>query len=398
MLSRQLGAVGALIVLATGAQAGLVPSNVNSEREAAAGLVTAFHLRSEVPWEVAVLTYRTRDYTDRALRILAANTSPAALLAATNGQNFPCEISGTVNARLSRTLPRTLKLEWTACVFESGIRHSLTGPGEVVLPSDTFTPATVKSIRFGNSTREVVDVLTLLDSGPDVPTTLTTFNIRIAGLVPMARESVNDLFEGAFAYELSGRAYERAYYQRVGEGETLFAYEMSITATNGYVSGFLDYGRRDDLRVSGKFDWWTREDASSQQPEYMNTSRIVADDLRLQTVWDDAASTNKFSIDGRVNYTWPEGYQMNCSCGTTYSYVTKVPARQLPPYYDTDFYDAGKIVMNGTATAAFSVVGNPDEGQVLMHIDLDVRHLGNFDYEVEPYNLWNLQYFAQCAE
>ena len=285
-----------------------------------------------------------------------------------------------------------------ACVFESGIRHSLTGPGEVVLPSDTFTPATVKSIRFGNSTREVVDVLTLLDSAPEVPTTLNTFNIRMAGLVPMARESVNDLFEGAFAYELSGRAYERAYFQRAGEGETLFAYEMSITATNGYVSGFLDYGRRDDLRVSGKFDWWTREEASSQQPEYINTSRIVADDLRLQTVWDAAASTNKFSIDGRVNYTWPEGYQMNCSCGTTYSYVTKVPARQLPPYYDTDFYDAGKIVMNGTATAAFSVVGNPDEGQVLMHIDLDVRHLGNFDYEVEPYNLWNLQYFARCAE
>ena len=398
MLSRQLGAVGALIVLATGAQAGLVPSNLNSEREAAAGLVTAFHLRSEVPWEVAVLSYRTRDFTDRALRILAANTSPAALLAATNGQNFPCEISGTVNARLSRTLPRTLKLEWTACVFENGIRHSLTGPGEVVLPSDTFTPATVKSIRFGNSTREVVDVLTLLDSAPDVPTTLTTFNIRMAGLVPMARESVNDLFEGAFAYELSGRAYERAYYQRAGEGETLFAYEMSITATNGYVSGFLDYGRRDDLRVSGKFDWWTREDASSQQPEYINTSRIVADDLRLQTVWDAAASTNKFSIDGRVNYTWPEGYQMNCSCGTTYSYVTKVPARQLQPYYDTDFYDAGKIVMNGTATAVFSVVGNPDEGQVLMHIDLDVRHLGNFDYEVEPGNLWNLEYAARCAE
>jgi len=398
MLSRQLGAVGALIVLATGAQAGLVPSNLNSEREAAAGLVTAFQLRIEVPWEVAVLSYRTRDFTDRALRILAANTSPAALLAATNGQTFPCEISGTVNARLSRTLPRTLKLEWTACVFESGIRHSLTGPGEVVLPSDTFTPATVKSIRFGNSTREVVDVLTLLESAPDVPTTLTTFNIRMAGLVPMARESATDLFEGAFAYELSGRAYERAYFQRAGEGETLFAYEMSIAATNGYVSGFLDYGRRDDLRVSGKFDWWTREDASSQQPEYMNTSRIVADDLRLQTVWDAAAGTNKFSIDGRVNYTWPEGYQMNCNCGTTYSYVTKVPARQLPPYYDTDFYDAGKIVMNGTATAAFSVVGNPDEGQVLMHIDLDVRHVGNFDYEVEPYNLWSLQYFARCAE
>jgi hypothetical protein len=164
------------------------------------------------------------------------------------------------------------------------------------------------------------------------------------------------------------------------------------------VSGFLDYGSRDDLRVSGKFDWWTREDASSQQPEYINTSRIVAEELRLQTVWDAAASTNKFSIDGRVDYTWPDGYQMNCSCGTTYSYATKVPARQVPGYYDTDFYDAGKIVMNGTATAVFSMVGNPDEGQVLMHIDLDVRRVGNFDYEVEPGNLWNLEYAARCAE
>lgn len=398
MSIRKLGAIGALIVLASAAQAGLPASSLNSEREAAAGLVTAFHLRSEVPWEVAVLSYRTRDYTDHALRILAANTSPTALLAKTGGQTFPCEISGTVNAKLSRTLPRTLRLEWTDCVFEKGIRHSLTGPAEVVLPSDTFTPATVKSIRFGNATRDVVDVLTLLDSAPEVPTTLNTFNIRMAGAVPMARETVNDLFEGAFAYELSGRAYERAYFQRGGEGDALFAYEMSVTATNGYVSGFLDYGRRDDLRVSGKFDWWTREDASSQQPEYTNTSRIVADDLRLQTVWDAAASTNKFSIDGRVNYTWPEGYQMNCSCGTTYSYVTKVPARQIAPYYYTDFYDAGKIVMNGTATAAFSMVGNPDDGQVLMHIDLDVRRVGNFDYDVEPENLWNLQYAARCAE
>jgi hypothetical protein len=398
MFIRKLGAVGALVVLASSAHAGMPASYLNSEREAAAGLITAFQLNREVPWEVAVLTYRTRDFTDRALRTLAANTTPAALLAATHGQTFPCDISGTVSARLSRTLPRTLKLEWTACVFENGIRHSLTGPAEVVLPSDTFTPATVKGIRLGNATREVQDVLTLLDSAPEVPTTLNTFNIRMAGLVPMARENVDDLFEGAFAYELSGRTYERIYYLRAGEGDTLFASELSVSATNGYVSGFLDYGRRDDLRISGKFDTWSREEASSQQPEYVSTSRILADNLRLQTVWDDAAGTNKFSIDGRVNYTWPDGYQMNCNCGTTYSYVTKVPARQVPPYYDTNFYDAGKIVMNGTATAAFSMVGNPDDGQVFMHIDLDVRHVGNFDYEVEPYNLWNLEYFARCEE
>ena len=75
-------------------------SPLTNERDAAAGLVTAFQLRTDVPWEIAVLTYRTRDYTDRALRILAANTTPAALLAAPNGRSFPCAISGSVNARL----------------------------------------------------------------------------------------------------------------------------------------------------------------------------------------------------------------------------------------------------------------------------------------------------------
>lgn len=395
MLIRKLGALCALVVFTGAAQAGLPVSNINSEREAAAGLVTAFQMRVDVPWEVAVLTYRTRDYTDRALRILAANTTPAALMAATSGKTFPCALGGTVHARLSRTLPRTLKLEWTQCGFDTGLLHSLNGPAEVVLPVDSFAPAFVKSIRFGNSARDVTDALLLFNTDPGQVPTVNTFNIRMAGLVPIARATDTDLFEGAFTYELSGRAYEKAYYLHAGEGDTLFAQELSVTATNAYVSGFLDYGQRDDLRISGRFDYWTRSDGDSQQPEYVDSSRIVADDLRLQTVWDTAASANKFSIDGRVNFTWLQNSGMNCSCGTTYSYETKVPARHAAGYNDTDFFDAGKIVMNGAATARFSLLGNPDE-QLLMHIDLDVRHVGNFDYDVEPYNLWSLQYAALC--
>jgi hypothetical protein len=65
-------------------------------------------------------------------------------------------------------------------------------------------------------------------------------------------------------------------------------------------------------------------------------------------------------------------------------------------YNDADFYDAGKIVINGNTTARFSQVGNPDDGQLLMHTDLDVNHVGSFDYETEPENLGNLQFAARC--
>jgi hypothetical protein len=320
------------------------------------------------------------------------------LLAQPNGQSFPCAISGTVLARLSHTLPRTLKLEWTACTYESGIRHTLTGPGEVVLPADTFSPAYARSVRVGNTTRDLTDTLGLLDSEPGVPTALNTLNVRMTGNVPLARNGDTDPFEGSFAYELAGRAYERNYSQRSGEGDTLFAQEMSVTATNGYVSGFLDYGWRDDLRVSGKFDWWSREEASSQQPEYIDSSRIVADGLRLQTVFDAAVSAQKFSVDGRVQYTWPQNYHMNCGCNTVYSYATKTPARRPAGYYDLDFYDTGKIVINGVATARFSLSGSPDEGQWLMHTDLDVDRVGSFDYETELENLASLQYAARCPQ
>jgi hypothetical protein len=371
-------------------------SPLTNERDAAAGLVTAFQLRADLPWHIAVLTYRTRDYTDRALRILAANTTPAALLAAPNGRSFPCAISGSVHARLSRTLPRTLKLEWTACVFENGIRHSLTGPGEVVLPADTFSPSTVKSVRVGSATRDLNDQLNLLDTEPGAPPTVNTLNARMVGLIPLARATDTDLFEGSFAYELVGRAYERVYFLRAGEGDTLFAREMSITATKGHVSGFLDYGQRDDLRASGKFDWWTRQDASSQEPEYIDSSRIDADGFRLQTVFDPSAGAQKFSVGGRVSYTWPEAYGMNCGCGITYSYDTRIPARRVPGYNDMDFYDAGKIVINGNTTARFSLVGNPDEGQALMHTDLDVNHVGSFDYETQAEYLADLLFAARC--
>src|SRR4051812_12677947 len=171
MITRRLGLIGALIVIATAAQATLPASSINSEREAAGGLVTAFQLRAEVQWEIAVLTYRTRDLPDHGLRIVAANTTPAALLAATNGASFPCELGGTVHARLSRTLPRTLKLEFTACVYEEAIRHTLNGPAELVLPSDTLSPAYVKSLRIGSSTRDFSDGLDLLNSEPGAPTT-----------------------------------------------------------------------------------------------------------------------------------------------------------------------------------------------------------------------------------
>lgn len=396
MFQRTLGAIGALILLTTAANAGLRPSAINSEREAAAGLLTAFQMRIDVNWEVAVLTYRVRDYTDRALRNIAANTTPSALIAASGGKTIPCDISGTVHARLSRTLPRTLKLEWTNCVFDTALLHNLNGPAEVVLFTDTLTPAAVKSIRFGTATRNVTDALTLLFSDPSVVPTINTFNIRLSGLVPLARETVNDLFEGAFAYEISGNTYERFYYQRAGEGDTMFSTETTVSATNGFVSGYLDYGRRDDLRVSGTFEWKTRQDASSQEPEYRDSSRIVADGLRLLTAWDETENAEKFSIDGKVEFTWPQGWNLDCACGTVYSFDTKIPARRVPGFYDADFYDAGKIVINDTATARFSQTGDPESGSSLMHIDLDVRRVGNFDYDVDSGGPWALISAAQC--
>jgi hypothetical protein len=87
---------------------------------------------------------------------------------------------------------------------------------------------------------------------------------------------------------------------------------------------------------------------------------------------------------------------MNCGCDIVYSYDTKIPARRLPGYHDIDFYEAGKIVINGNTAARFSLIGIPDEGQILMHTDLDVNRVGSFDYETEPENLANLQYAARC--
>jgi hypothetical protein len=41
-------------------------------------------------------------------------------------------------------------------------------------------------------------------------------------------------------------------------------------------------------------------------------------------------------------------------------------------------------------SARFSLVGDPDNGQVLMHTDLDVNRVGSFDYGTQPEYLGDL--------
>src|SRR5436190_3839666 len=201
---RIAGAIATACMGATVSAAGVQP--IEGEGGAARAVLSSTFLQYEARQYDQQFAYSSRDTIDRALRQLSAVTTYAALAASPGGVTVSCQESGTLTARVTNPLLRSVHLEWRQCSRRFFDFHfTVDGPGDVTLLSPTLTPTFVASIRFGDRSRDLVDTTR---AEPTVPRGFdgdTVYrNQRLTGVLPMTRPDELSQFSGRFSFEITG--------------------------------------------------------------------------------------------------------------------------------------------------------------------------------------------------
>lgn len=383
MTRNSLRATGAALMLsmAAAAQATTVP--LDDEQSAAAAGLSMFHLGNQVPGNLAGLTYAAKDYTDRTLRLLEAAYRPSAVARARNGVVVACPVSGSFRAKYS-TSSRVVEIEWNACNIEIyGQQHILTGPGKVSLCADDFTPEYVTSLSVGNGSRDLVERF-VIDGVPTGPENQTVRNLRLTGYITFGRETVDDNFEGQFAYLLDGRIHTSSKTLVGVPGEVYQLSESGLTAKDVVVSGNLRYddlGWEEDVRLgTGIIKNVVRYGALLDQPARDLSSSYRAVNLRVRNAGDYQTGDETLQVDGFAQYSFQKDNGPVCANGG-YTYQTRVLLRHPPEFQSgVESYDMGEVLLNGAATLRFSAntVDPWDTGE--MRVDMAVNGVGSFSY------------------
>ena len=389
-------ALGLGVALSMSGAAGAVDLVIDSEQGAARGILTAVRLGAEAPQNYAVLTYPVRDYVDRALRPLRAAWTPASLAAVPGGVDIACPQGGSFHARYAK---RILDLDYNACTFEIyGWNIVITGPAQLKLKSDNFTPTTVAALSTGSTTNDFAWESNMV--GWTTPPSRTVTNVQLVGNIPIGRATVDDNFEGSFSHTLSG-FYHDFHRVRLGvPGEVYEAHEMRIEADAGSSAtgsySYTDNGQREDVSLTGSYRQIYRIGPWGEPPPIVALSEISgALALRSLKTWDYNSGTERFLISGSANYTWPESSNLSCADGD-YNFATPVQLRHPDEMMGgSEAWNAGQLIINGVATFAFR--GNPHNSELgEMHVDLEIPGIGSFDYDGN--SLWEtpLPALAQC--
>lgn len=394
-------ALAAGISLTVGAVASATPPvKLDSEQKAAASLITALHTSAEGPLYHYAVIERVIFYTNRALATASAVTTPAALMAAPTGITVPCEASGSMTARMAPRYPRVFKFEWHDCKFDMyGWPHSLDGPGEVILLSDTLTPTKVAGIRFGNGTTDLIQTRELVTFDQINHDTLRR-NLIVAGSVPLTiTQYVAAGTTTSFAYVINGFVDETnvidfpqsgAPQQIVG---TNFKFD-TVAYTGSF--GYNDDASRYDEDLSGLFGTFTltRRDPA---PYGVTSERYRFDGFRVHHITDWAAFDSSLSIDGKLNYTWNPNFGAGCVSGE-YSFKTAAPLHNSLNFWQQ--YDSGDLLINGAARFTFYSAANVPAGLPVptqgMLVHDDVKNVGAFNYDTSAASQGGVRTAAGC--
>lgn len=380
-MSRNILVSAVLMAASHGAFA--APVVIDSEQKALAAIATANSVQNAPRHQLWIGTDFARGKIENALQLLNATTSPAALMRNPNGIQLPCALSGNLVARMPRSFPRTLKLQWTACRFldADGRVRERNGPAEALLFSDTFAPERIAGIRMGAGGTDFVESR-LIDEPDQLTLKSRSTSLRITGIVPMTREfPVYGLFVGPFAFEQSGfyREHSDTPYPPGApptNSDSLISYEFLV------VSGATTYANsRTLLDEQLQLRWGTISNASFLGGYPTGEGGMSFENLRVRSEVDFTTFTQKQWLDGRVDYDWNSAFSASCLSGL-YAFHTQTP---LTGPWLSGAYASGRLQINGALRAAFFSAPNtpaplpvPQNG-MLAHVNLS--GVGTFNYD-----------------
>jgi hypothetical protein len=391
----------ALLVSSAAAAGGNTP--ILDERAALRSVLSGQATAISAPSHADQMTIAARSIVKDALDRLATVTTPAALAATPGGLELPCAISGTLRARMSALWPRMVKLEWVACASAPfGAVVTSEGPGEVVLPGNSFAPAAILSLRLGDRTRDLVVDAPVLDS-LSTGGSRTRSNLRITGSLPFAeRDQSQTFFLGRFAYEMTGFHEVTSFIRdRPNPGPPFYPHVQTYVAQNlialGETLGSDTSLRRQTRLLTGVISWRNDRPVTPTRPGGTAMESFRFQDLRTTFTNDYSTGISRLSytIDGRAEVNLAQTLLFpGCTQPETYVWRTVAPLRSEATL--GDLLEAGELAVNGRLTAQYRVTGIDPFVDMLGHIDLQATGLGAFTFSA-PFSLFDLTAQAGCS-
>ena len=409
-LRAMAGAATYLVVMSAGAADRVV---IDTDQKAAAATVAAhfFLLDSgqelTLQRQLTVVTYPPRDLAANALKALAATTTPTALMGMRSGLTLPCEFGGTLNARMNRTQPGVLKLQWLDCVArriegDPTYQHKLNGPATLELTVNSFATSTLNMLRFGNATADVTAFTEQHEEQFDSSDT-RSLNLRLAGTIPIIRSSAG-FYAGDFEYHANGfwkDSGQTVFHNLPGEPPTVINGEQRYVIDQATLSGTLVFDapyllREDDLYIErGRF---AIETPGGNAPR-SGTFSVNAKGLHVHSISDRLSLTRGTTLDGRADISWPSEAGAGCLNG---GYVFRTDKLLENWLANGEIYKAGALNINNALTVRYS---SPDTQPPTSYppaprgsVQLDIKRVGTFshDFEWRIPDLLGFTNVAQC--
>ena len=344
-------ALGLCSTLAVAAAPPLVP--VNTQASAARTALLTLNAYGYAARPMDSMLFDSRLIWLRTLGWIDAVTTPAAVMNSRGGVSVPCPLGGNVLARLAKTGKRALRVTWTGCAFFDGSRNAVfDGPGELVLPSDTFMPDQVKALHLGTPGAHFKATYVFPDSPPgDI--TVSDFDLHVTGCIPLTRFLGVGIFTGRFDVTIDGTFDNHFTYSNPDDPtqppfqsdywQEAIAFRASGSTTHSEENTVLN----EELTVhSGTY----RQIGTAGKPPVETWATTSARNFHGRRVLRVRDSTSSVSSDGLLYVK--NVFASPCTDGW-YSFRTRVPIRQYN-VFRYDGKDAGDVSVNG-ARITFSL-------------------------------------------
>jgi hypothetical protein len=367
---RITGVVAALAITPAAHAVGNTP--INTPDRAARSALYLLEVPNTLTQQIDGFDFEARVIIEHGFDQLDAATTVQALLAAPHGIVVPCALGGTLTARMSRTVPRTVRFEWTDCQQTDLVgNYTQNGPAEATLLEASFSPKNLYGLRLGDATRDHTEARPRRDGSPNGEQ-VTRRNQRFVGVMPQRMFDYENI-SARFTYELTGfTELTQMRPDRVGGVPSVELYPFVTT-------NYADHALISRERISGsdanqmfyfhediEFTWGSlgsRLDSPQRpnKPATSFTEEYRGLGLRIQNALE--ASGNSLAFDGKLQVARFDFWGLGCAMPDVLTYRTRVRPTLAPGVPIGTAYAKGEVDVNGSTKIKFTALppSNPDD-------------------------------------
>jgi len=388
-LIQVIGLVATLGTVQVAGAAGNTP--INTPARAARSALYALDLPNAISQRVNDADYSARVIIEHGFDLLEAATTVEALLAAPRGVVVACPYGGTLAARMTRTVPRTVYFDWADCKQSDliGQVFSTSGPAEALLTEASFRPQNLYGIRLGNGARDHIESHPRM-AGFDYGEVTIRRNERFAGIIPQREFDWQDI-PGRFTYELTGFVESTTMLpdRNAGQPPSVELYPfvnytyadhalVSRERTSGYDANQVWSYHEDLVFVWGVLGLRSDIPQRPNKPARSTTDEYRGLGLRAQNFLGGPPGSPGSSIefDGKVQVNRYDSMSLGCSSPDTFTYRTLVPPSTPPDLSIGLAYEKGEIEVNGSTRLKFTGLPSPDGNPFSAKSQLDITSPG----------------------